>query len=84
MAPKSPQPQQMPSAPRASRLGLWLFAAYLVIYAGFVWLAAFSGTTLAKRPFGGVNAAIIYGFVLIVSPLLLALVYLRWARKAED
>ena len=67
-----------------SRLGLWLFLAYLAVYAGFVWLAAFCGPTLAKAPFGGVNLAIIYGFVLIISPLLLALAYLRWARKAED
>ena len=81
MEPTPPNPH---APPKASRLGLWLFAAYLAIYAGFVWLAAFSGTTLAKRPFGGVNAAIIYGFVLIVTPLLLALAYLRWARKAED
>lgn len=70
--------------PKASRLGIWLFLAYLAIYAGFVWLAAFSGPTLAKRPFGGVNLAIVYGFVLIIVPLVLALAYIAWAGKAED
>ena len=73
-----------PDHPKASRLGIWLFLAYLAIYAGFVWLAAFSGSRLAARPLGGVNLAIIYGFGLIITPLLLALVYLKWAGKAKD
>ena len=82
--PQSQQPMPRPGLPKASPLGIWLFLAYLAVYAGFVWISAFSGTRLAARPFGGVNLAIIYGFILIVVPLILALAYLKWAKKAED
>jgi uncharacterized membrane protein (DUF485 family) len=81
MPPDAPPP---PNRPKASPLGIVLFLAYLAIYAGFVWIAAFNGTVLSSRPFGGVNLAIIYGAILIVVPLILALVYLTWAGKAED
>lgn len=84
MTPPSSPPQHPPERPKASPLGIWLFLAYLAVYAGFVWIAAFSGTKLASRPFGGVNLAIVYGFLLIVAPLILALAYLKWAGKAED
>ena len=77
-------PVPPPDHPKANRLGIWLFLAYLAVYAGFVWISAFSGSVLGQRPFGGVNLAIIYGFGLIVIPLILALVYLKWAGKAED
>ena len=72
------------SLPRASRLGLWLFVIYLAFYGGFVWLAAFHGPLLKWRPFDGVNLATIYGFLLIIVPLVLSLIYLRWAPKAQD
>ena len=49
-----------------AKIGIWLFLAYLATYAGFVWLAAFNGNRLAARPWGGVNLAIIYGFILII------------------
>ena len=56
---------------------------YLALYAGFACLAAFHPEQMAKRPFGGVNVAIWYGMTLIVSPLLLATIYLLmcWRRK---
>ena len=72
-----------PDLPGASRTGLVLFAIYLVIYLGFVLLAAFSSSTMTQRPFAGINLAIIYGFVLIISPLILAVVYLLVAKDAE-
>lgn len=80
MDPATPPPDH----PKANKLGLWLFLVYLAIYGGFVWVAAFSGPTLAGKPFGGVNLAIVWGFGLIIVPLVLALAYLKWAGKAED
>jgi len=81
MPPSEPNP---PERPKASPLGIVLFVVYLAIYAGFVWLAAFRGSNLGLRPFGGVNLAIFYGMTLIIVPLILALIYLKWAHKAED
>ena len=60
---------------RNSRIGLTLFFVYLAFYAGFVLLAAFSPTTMQRRPYAGVNLAIWYGFALIIAALVLALLY---------
>lgn len=62
-------------ANRNARIGLILFVVYLAFYGGFVLLAAFSPATMAKLPWSGVNLAIWYGFALIASALLLALIY---------
>jgi len=68
---------------RNTRLGLALFAVYLVFYGGFVLLAAFSPDSLAVLPLAGVNLAIWYGFGLIVVAFVLALVY-GWACRHVD
>ena len=67
---------------RVSRIGLLLFAIYLVLYGGFVLLAAFSPQTMELTPLAGVNLAIWYGFGLIVAAFLLALVY-GWTNRSK-
>jgi uncharacterized membrane protein (DUF485 family) len=57
------------------RLGLVLFAIYLLLYGGFVLLAAFAPKFMEQTPFAGVNLAVWYGFGLIVAALVLALLY---------
>ena len=66
----------------STRLGLFLFAVYLVLYGGFVLLAAFSPETMEATPLAGVNLAIWYGFGLIVAAIVLALIY-GWAQPAQ-
>ena len=68
---------------RNARYGLWLFAVYVVLYAGFMGLSAFEPQLMSKTPFGGVNLAIIYGFGLIVAALVLALIYMVLCRARE-
>ena len=63
----------MPS--RHVRIGLTLFAVYLVLYGSFVLLNAFSPRTMEFAPWAGVNLAILYGFGLIIAALVLALLY---------
>jgi len=58
-----------------ARLGLQLFSVYLLLYGGFVFISAFSPTTMEKTPVAGINLAILYGFGLIVAALVLALIY---------
>ena len=58
-----------------SRVGLVLFGVYLLLYGGFVYLAAFSPETMEAKPLAGVNLAIWYGFGLIGAAFVLALVY---------
>ena len=66
---------------RGSRLAAELFLAYLALYAGFVYLAAFRPELMAWRPLGGVDLAVWYGMALIISPLLLAVIYLFANRR---
>ena len=62
-------------ASRNARIGLILFAVYLLFYGGFVGLNAFSPETMESTPVAGVNLAILYGFALIVVAFVLALLY---------
>ncbi len=56
-------------------LGLKLFFVYLFLYAGFVFINTFSAETMEMTPVAGINLAILYGFGLIISALVLALIY---------
>jgi len=59
-----------------TRLGLGLFALYLLMYVGYVGISTYAPAMMASQPFGGVNLAIIYGFALIAAALVLAVIYL--------
>jgi len=69
------------TAARNARYGKWLFAVYLAFYSGFVILSAFRPEVLAAVPVANVNLAIVYGFALIATAFLLALVYAWVCRR---
>ena len=75
-----------PSAERRynTRLGLTLFAIYLLFYLGFVLINAFAADLMEVVVVAGLNLAIVYGFGLIVSAFALALVYGAMCRKEPD
>ncbi len=60
---------------RNARIGIVLFAVYLLLYGGFVFLNAFAADLMETTPVAGVNLAILYGFGLIIAALVLALLY---------
>jgi uncharacterized membrane protein (DUF485 family) len=62
--------------PKASPVGLALFAVYLLAYGGFMYLAAFRSSLLGTEVVAGVNLAIVYGMALIVGAFALAVIYL--------
>ncbi len=68
---------------RNARYGIVLFIIYVIFYAGFVAICAFSFETM-RREIGGVNLAIIYGLGLIVLALLLAVVYMLLCRRDHE
>ncbi len=68
---------------RNVRYGLVLFSIYLVIYAGFVLLAAFAPRSMAATPLGGVNLAILYGMGLIFGAFALAAIYMYLCRPTN-
>lgn len=69
---------------RTRRWGLYLFFVYLTIYAVFVYLSAFREDVMKTHAFGGINVAVVYGFALILLPLILALIYLRVAGSGDE
>ncbi len=64
-----------------ARIGLRLFAAYTLIYAGFVGLNAFAPASMGRPVFGGLNLAVVYGMGLIAAALALALLYMAACRR---
>lgn len=62
-------------ATRNARIGLVLFAVYLLLYGGFVLLNTFAPQTMESTPVAGINLAILYGFGLIIAALVMALLY---------
>ncbi|TWT79934.1 hypothetical protein CA13_13450 [Planctomycetes bacterium CA13] len=74
----------MPPSPERrfnSRLGLILFAVYLVLYLGFVLTNALQPSAMETIIVLGLNLAIVYGFALIVAAIFLALLYGLLCRK---
>lgn len=67
--------KKQPARVHNTRLGIWLFAIYLVLYGVFVGIAAFRTQWMESRPLGGLNLSVIYGFGLILVAMVLALVY---------
>jgi uncharacterized membrane protein (DUF485 family) len=58
-----------------TRLGLALFAVYLLLYVGFVLINAFAADRMDTIVLAGLNLAIVYGFALIVFAFVLAMIY---------
>ena len=81
-----PQDDPDPTAltTRKARVGLVLFAVYVVLYALFVYLSAFRPELMASRPFGGVNLAVLFGLGLIVAAIALALLYAFICRAGSE
>src|SRR3954468_19027874 len=74
-----------PTIARNARVGLWLFAVYVILYAGFMVLSAFYPERMRASAVAGVNLAVAYGFALIIGAFLLALVYMFLVRaRAAD
>lgn len=78
--PNSAKPDPSPHSnsleePASPRLGLLLFAVYLLFYLLFVFISAFACDWFEVVLFGGLNLAVVYGFGLIVLALVLAMIY---------
>jgi uncharacterized membrane protein (DUF485 family) len=73
-----------PAAERFNaRLGLALFAVYLVAYGAYVLINTFRPELMDQVPFSGVNLAVWSGLGLIVGAVVLALVYAATCRRPQ-
>jgi uncharacterized membrane protein (DUF485 family) len=82
-APETREQEDAAVVAHNTRIGLVLFACYVALYAGFMALSAFRPATMSKPFLGGANLAVVYGFVLIVAAMVLALLYMRICRKSK-
>ena len=62
------------------RVALWLCGLYLLVYIGFVALAAFAPAVMAATPLAGLPVSLLYGLALIALAFILAALYLRLVR----
>jgi uncharacterized membrane protein (DUF485 family) len=66
-----------------TRIGVWMFIIYALVYAGFVAVNVIMPLAMGRIVLGGMNLAVTYGIGLIVFALLLALVYERLCTLRE-
>jgi hypothetical protein len=64
-----------------ARAGLILFAAYALLYAGFMLVNAFAPEAMGIIVFAGLNLAVVWGLGLIVAAFVLAVFY-AWLCRA--
>lgn len=62
------------SIPIKIKLGLWMFAGYLLLYAGFILINVLN-PKLMGLDVGSLNLAIVYGFALIIIAVIMAIIY---------
>ena len=81
----APQPQhdERGMAPKA-KLGIKLFWAYCVIYAGFTVINTLNPKLMETEIVSGLNLAAVYGFGLIVLAIILGLVYNHMCTALEE
>ncbi|MCG8549902.1 MAG: DUF485 domain-containing protein [Desulfobacterales bacterium] len=58
-----------------TKLGLWLFLVYVLVYVGFIWINVASPKTMATIVFAGQNLAVVYGFGLIILAFVMGIIY---------
>jgi len=72
------------SIPKKTKLGVILFIAYLLIYAGFVVIGTLFTDALGVQIFFGLNFAVFYGMGLIVLAAVVGLFYNYFCTKYEE
>ena len=70
---------------KKTKLGVWLFIAYSLVYATFVTIGVVNYELMGKIVLGEQNLAIVFGFGLIILAVVLGIVYnsicTRYERK---
>jgi len=66
-----------------TRIGIWMFILYAIIYVGFVIINTFY-PKLMNSDIGSLNLALLYGIGLIIFALMLAFVYNAICTAAEE
>lgn len=73
------------ATPYKTRLGVWMFAFYALIYIGFIAINLINPSLMEKPVLVGMNLATVYGMGLIIFAFVQALIYnaLSTAKERE-
>jgi uncharacterized membrane protein (DUF485 family) len=71
-------------ANRRWRVSLWLTAAMMFVYFGFILLVAFNKELMGKTLVPGLSIGILLGALTIVTAWILIYIYVRWTNNNYD
>ena len=66
------------------RIALWLTAAMMFVYFGFILLVAFNKELMGKTIVPGLSIGILLGALTIVTAWVLIYIYVRWTNNNYD
>jgi uncharacterized membrane protein (DUF485 family) len=66
------------------RVSIWLTAAMMIIYFGFILLVAFNKSLMGSLIVPGLSWGILLGALVIIAAWILIYVYIRWANNSFD
>lgn len=72
------------SAREKSRLGIWMFVFYALVYFGFVMIGTFFPRLMGVESVSGLNLAYVYGMGLIVLAVVMGLIYNFLCTRLEN
>jgi uncharacterized membrane protein (DUF485 family) len=72
------------AAKRKTRLGIWMFVSYTIVYGVFVAIGVANYEAMKIIVFAGLNLALTYGFGLIVLAIIMGLIYNWRCTKIEN
>lgn len=80
----APKKQELDAAtPYKTRLGLWMFLLYALIYLGFIAINVIKPSLMESIILWGLNLATVYGVSLILLAFILAVIYNSLSSKKE-
>ena len=71
------------AAKRKTRLGIWMFVSYTIVYGAFVAIGVANYEAMSFLVIGDLNLAVTYGFGLIALAIILGLIYNWRCTKIE-
>jgi len=72
------------AAAKKSKLGIYMFLFYTLVYSGFVVIGLTDPELMAKHVIGNQNLAIVYGFGLIILAIIMGFIYNAICSRMED
>lgn len=67
-----------------TRLGVWMFIFYALVYLGFILINIFRPELMEQQIILGLNLAVVYGFGLIILSVIMALIYNTLCVRKEN